>query len=198
MITTCDFCVSYSFPNKIKPFPFRQLDFIQTQEIVNSIINSVDRFYTPRTTCRRCFNIYAPFVTKYYPNCVKSLKKQISFLHKSQNLNISNNFFKDKKSVSLFDISSMEYFYNIRDFKNHSNLIKICQDFLIEERFSFNKLIGNYNIIPQYAYNSNFVDVNSVGAVKRLNGSGKGFARSYRKSFPLMVSRVGLVSLGIY
>lgn len=181
-ITTCDFSVSHAPYDKIKPFPYRHLDFVQTNEIVQSIINSVDRFYKPRTTCRRLFDIYAPYVTKYYPNCARSLMKQISFLHKDPKSEASSNFFTGKKCVSLFDVSSAEHFF----YNDRRQIIKACQDFLIEERFAFNK--------PRHAHN--FADSSVSGVVKRSKGSGKGFKRSYRKSFPLMLPKAGSVSLG--
>lgn len=190
----CDFSVPLPIYNNIKPFPVPEYSYIHTQETVKSIVSSVDRFYKPRIPCRRCFNIYRPFVTKYYPNCTSNVKKQVSFLHKDEVTSrvIDNRRkYRFQKSLSMYDYSFRE-----RDFHNHLNIIKICENFLNMERSFYNVLgeINDKKTISKSTFMLNLINLNSLRVKKWTNRSGKGFDRSYRKSYPLMSSRVSLVS----
>lgn len=193
--TACEFSVSYPQHTKIKPIPGRRLSITHTREIVNSIVNSVDRFYKPMTLCRRHFNVFAPFMTKYYPDCITKIRKQASFLHTDQCASIVNNR-RYQKSISLYEITSSKNLYSSCGLRNYCNIIKICNHFLTSERFLCNlqkcNLFDN-NVkdtnISKYMYWLNLASINSIEVQKKRMGVG--FKKSYRKSFPL-ISSIGI------
>lgn len=198
-VTACDFSVSYPCYKKIKPVPGRRLSITYTRELVNSIVNSVDRFYKPTIPCRRHFNVYSPFVSKYYPDCLTHLRKQTSFLHKDPNSCTRNNR-RYKKSISLYEFSSNNNFHNICDFRDYHKIIQICHEFLITERFLCDLQKGylfdscDRKSISKYMYWLNLRNANKSVVEERPKRTGMGFRKSYRKSFPLLSSMSFAVS----
>lgn len=65
-------------PKTPKPVYRRTYSKRSPREVVPLIVNSVDKFYKPRITVRRCFTITG--VTKYYPD-VDCNRANKSFLH---------------------------------------------------------------------------------------------------------------------
>lgn len=53
-----------------------------TADLVVSILRSVDRFYKPKTVCRRKFTLNG--VRKYYPTRISNVQVQNSFLYKNK------------------------------------------------------------------------------------------------------------------
>lgn len=195
VVTACDFSVCYPNSKKIKPVPGRQFSIIYTRELVNSIVKSVDRFYKPNISCRRHFNIYPPFVTKYYPNCISNKKKQRSFLHKDHNEVIMRDRPMYKKYRSMIEFSYKQYF------QNNQYIIQICHDFLISERYLCN--LQKYNSLnikekesfSKYTHGLNLAHLDLSDVKKRQRQTGAGFRNSFRKSFPLMSTVRDTVSL---
>lgn len=190
-VKVCDFTVSLPTYDKIKPVPGRKLSVAYTRELINAIVNSVDRFYKPRIACRRRFNIYIPFVFKYYPNYTSIAKKQSSFLHKNCDSDVALKRPKYKKAFSLVEISAKQ------SVQNYYNSLKICHDFLVNERFmsdvqkSSVLVCLNKDKFSKYAYGLNFAQ-NEVN--RRPKRTGVGLKKSFRKSFPLMSSTANSVS----
>lgn len=202
-ISTCDFCVSYPIYETIKPVHGRRFSVIYTREVVNSIVCNVDRFYKPRKACRRNFNIFAPYVTKYYPDCNTNVKKQVSFLHNDQKAVSKNKRPRYQKSMSLYEFSSKD-FYNTREYLNYYNNVQICYDFLMSERFlcdldkSSSIYSDNRKSISKYTFGLNLAHANIDEVQKRSKRAGAGFKKTYRKSFPLMSTKSFPVSKNFF
>lgn len=195
-ITVCDFSVTLPTFEKVKPIPGRQLNSIYTSELVNAIINEVDKFYSNTIRppqCRRRFIIFPPYVVKYYPQCYA--RKQESFLHKKQPNNMKRSNPKYKKSFSMIETSSKDGLENsFYMFKR----INICKNFLLAERLSndlqYNEPDSNKNMD---SISSNIYAMNLSHLSNRIrpgSRSGISFKKTYRKSFPLMSSGSGSVS----
>lgn len=192
----CDFSVILPTFEKVRPAPVRNLSAAFVRDTVDAIIRDVDRFYKPRVVCRRSFTLYG--VKKYYPDHEIKAAKQKSFLHK--NMSGSGKVPKNKKhsyirSISMYESSPSNDFnlYASNDFRSDKF---ISFDFITAERFS------NYiqNNIPLYksrddisknVYAVNLLNLNlnnTMKVKKRLEKTGTGLKKSYRKSFPLMSS----------